>query len=93
MKNVFYGIKGVVTDSLGNPLDAMITIVDHDYENSEIFTDPDFGDYHRMLLPGTYDVEISSYGYETQSVEEVVVADTGATVVNVTLPQLETVLM
>ncbi|MBC8527207.1 MAG: carboxypeptidase regulatory-like domain-containing protein, partial [Candidatus Cloacimonetes bacterium] len=87
--NVFYGIRGLVTDSLGNPLDAMITVVDHDFDSSEVFTDPDVGDYHRMLLPGTYDLTFSSYGYVSQTITDIVVSDTGATIVDVELETAE----
>ncbi|MEA3475873.1 MAG: M14 family zinc carboxypeptidase [Candidatus Cloacimonadota bacterium] len=89
--NVFYGIKGVVTDTLANPLDAMITVVDHDFDNSEVFTDSDVGDYHRMLLPGTYDLTFSSYGYLPQTITGITVVDTGATIVNVELEEVETI--
>ncbi|MBS3767281.1 MAG: carboxypeptidase regulatory-like domain-containing protein [Candidatus Cloacimonetes bacterium] len=87
IKNVLFGIRGVVTDTSGAPLYAKITIPAHDYDNSEVYTDPDVGDYHRMLLPGTYDLEVSAYGYVTQEVNDVTVVDTGATVVNVELEE------
>ena len=89
--NVLYGIRGIVTDTLGNPLDAIITVVDHDFDNSEVFTDPDVGDYHRMLLPGTYDLTFSSYGYIPQTITDIAVVDTGATIVNVELEEAETI--
>ncbi len=89
--NVLYGIRGVVTDSLGNPLDAMITVVDHDFDSSQVFTDPDIGDYHRLLLPGTYDLTFSSYGYIPQTITDIAVVDTGVTIVNVTLAVAETI--
>jgi len=91
IENVFYGIRGVVTDTLANPIDAMITVVDHDFDNSEVFTDPDVGDYHRMLLPGTYDLTFSSYGYIPQTITDIAVVDTGATIVNVELEEAETI--
>lgn len=91
MKNVFYGIRGVVTDNMGNPLAATISIPGHDFDNSEVFTDPDAGDYHRMLLPGTYDLEFSAYGYETETINNVTVVDTGATIVNVTLNEADVI--
>ena len=87
IKNVNYGIRGVVTDIMGSPLDATITIVGHDFDNSEVFTDPDVGDYHRMLLPGTYDVEVSAYGYVTETFNNVTVSDTGATELDVILEE------
>jgi len=53
IKPVLYGIRGTVTDTSGTPLAATITIPGHDFDNSEVFTDPDVGDYHRMIFPET----------------------------------------
>ena len=91
IQNVYYGIRGVVTDTLGNPLDAMITVVDHDFDNSEVFTDPDVGDYYRMLLPGVYDITVSAYGFLPQTISSITVLDTGATRVDLELQETETI--
>ncbi|MEA2105622.1 MAG: M14 family zinc carboxypeptidase [Bacteroidota bacterium] len=65
MEECLYGIKGTVKNSNGDPLDAMIFIDGHDtyMDSSMVFTDPDLGDYHRMIEEGTYNVIASSYGY------------------------------
>ena len=91
IQNVYYGIRGIVTDSLGNPLYAMITVVDHDFDNSEVFTDPDLGNYHRMLSPGVYDITVSSYGFIPQTITNITVVDTGATRVDVELQEAQTI--
>jgi len=91
IKNVNYGIRGLVTDSLGNPLDAKITVVDHDFDHSEVYTDPDVGDYHRMLLPGTYDITVSAYAFIPQTIYNITVVDTGAVRVDVILQEAESV--
>ncbi|MDP8287890.1 MAG: M14 family zinc carboxypeptidase, partial [Candidatus Electryonea clarkiae] len=91
IKNVYYGIRGLVTDSLGNPLDAEITVVDHDFDHSEVYTDPEVGDYHRMLLPGVYDITVSSYAFIPQTITNITVSDTGATRVDVMLVEAESV--
>ncbi|MCP4678789.1 MAG: hypothetical protein GY854_25540 [Deltaproteobacteria bacterium] len=71
----FIGINGVVTDSAtGEPLRARILV---DPEGAPIFTDPDVGDYHRILLPGTYSLTALSPGYETTVVHNIVVPDEG----------------
>ncbi|MGE0084084.1 MAG: M14 family zinc carboxypeptidase [Desulfococcaceae bacterium] len=60
------GIRGIVTDSIsGEPLKAAIRVegIDHD-----VFTDPDAGDYHRMLVPGTYSIQVSATGYMERTV-------------------------
>lgn len=85
---VHKGIYGVVTDSLtGLPLNATIQITGI---NKDYYTDPDCGDYYRILKPGTYSMTVSSAGYDPQTIENIVVTDnTGkfkeATEVNVQL--------
>ncbi len=91
IQNVYYGIRGIVTDSLGNSLDAKITVVDHDFDHSEVYTDPDVGDYHRMLLPGVYDITVSAYAFIPQTITNITVSDTGATRVDVVLVEAESV--
>jgi carboxypeptidase D len=51
---VFTGVRGVVTDAeTGDPLLARITV---EPAGEPVFTDPSLGAYHRVLLPGFYDV-------------------------------------
>lgn len=54
MESVLFGVKGVVTDTVGTPLKAKITVVGHDVDNSQIWSDQQTGFYLRMLSPGTY---------------------------------------
>ncbi|MBN2790755.1 MAG: DUF2817 domain-containing protein [Candidatus Delongbacteria bacterium] len=85
---VHKGIYGIVTDyDTGLPLEAKIEITGID---KEYYTDPDFGDYYRVLKPGTYTMTVSAPGYTSQIINNVVVTDdTGsfreATEVNVQL--------
>lgn len=77
------GVRGLVTDSNnGLPVDATVRVtgIDHD-----VFTDPDVGDYYRMLLPGTYSLQFSADGYITQTVSGISVGSGAATVVDVSL--------
>ncbi|NOR44931.1 MAG: T9SS type A sorting domain-containing protein, partial [Candidatus Delongbacteria bacterium] len=82
------GIYGLVTDSVsGVPMDATIEIAGI---NKEYYTDPDHGDYYRILKPGTYSMTVSCPGFFTQTIDNIVVTDdTGvfkeATEVNVQL--------
>jgi len=65
MQLVLRGLRGIVTDcQTGAPLAATVRVVGVDHD---VYTDPDVGDYHRMLLPGTYAVEYSAPGYQTQT--------------------------
>jgi len=77
------GVRGVVTDSVtGQPVAATVRVtgIDHD-----VFTDPDVGDYQRMLLPGTYTVEFTAAGYQQKTVTNVSVTSGSATVVDAAL--------
>lgn len=58
------GVKGLVTDFEGNPLSAVISIAGNSKTKKN---DPDVGDYHRLLLPGTYNVTATVAGYEPQT--------------------------
>lgn len=63
------GIRGIVTDAgTGDALYATISIPEI---GKDVYTDPDVGDYHRMLESGTYTVECSVPGYPTQTVYNV----------------------
>ncbi len=67
LKEVTYGINGTVTNVDGEPLDAKIEIAAHDKDKSEVYTDPEKGDYYRPIEPGAYDVTYSSEGYISQT--------------------------
>jgi len=74
------GIRGMVTDATsGDPVAAEVRVVGHDIESMRSFvtTDPDVGDYHRLIEAGTYDLEFSADGYESGTVNGVVVPTAG----------------
>jgi Zinc carboxypeptidase/Carboxypeptidase regulatory-like domain/FlgD Ig-like domain len=87
LEESMYGLHGTVTNDLGYPLDARIFVLNHDELNTEIYTDSEIGDYHRLLAGGTYDVEFSTYGYEIQTFEDVTITNGAATVVDVVLTE------
>lgn len=58
------GVRGLVTDVFGTPLAAEVAVPARDLDRSETWTDPDVGDYHRLLLPATYDLRFSAAGFE-----------------------------
>ena len=61
-----YGFWGTVTDATtGEPVEAMIRVVDHDYFHSEVFSHLPQGVYHRPIMAGTYTVEVSAPCYQT----------------------------
>jgi carboxypeptidase D len=75
------GIRGVVSDGVtGAPLPATVTVTGRSHN---IYTDPDVGDYHRMLKPGTYTLNFAATGYDPVTVSNVIVSSGAATVLNV----------
>jgi hypothetical protein len=86
------GIHGVVTDPGGQPLDARVEIVGLDTaaDNSYAITDPDVGDYHRLLLPGSYHVLITATGHEPAEFYGVTVPAGGSTILDAVLVPLPT---
>ncbi len=81
------GIRGRVTDANGSPLAASVTVLDVDREadGSTVRTDPEVGDYHRLLLPGLYDLRVEATGYHAREIYGVAVTEGESTVVDVTL--------
>ncbi|MBN2498301.1 MAG: carboxypeptidase regulatory-like domain-containing protein [Deltaproteobacteria bacterium] len=81
------GVRGLVTDPQGAALHATVTVVGHDAsaERSEVQSDPAVGDYHRLLLPGSYDLRFAADGYVSQEVGGVVVGSGPATRLDVVL--------
>lgn len=77
MQRALRGARGLVTDAAtGAPLDATVDVAEI---GKLVRTDPDVGDYHRLLLPGAYTLVASAACYETQSAP-VTVVDGPATV-------------
>ncbi len=59
-----YGLHGEMTDAdTGEPIYGSIYIEEQYWP---IFTDPYLGDYHKPLLPGTYNVHFTANGYIEQ---------------------------
>ncbi len=87
LKQVNYGIKGIVTDNSGNPVEAKIEILEHDLDQdrSFVFSSPLLGDYYRPIIAGNYSVKVSAEGYESQIIENVEVANNSSTEVDVIL--------
>ncbi|MCD4795544.1 MAG: carboxypeptidase regulatory-like domain-containing protein, partial [Candidatus Cloacimonetes bacterium] len=73
------GLTGHITDAdTGNPIQAEIFV--EGVDNTGVFrypymSDEEFGRYYRLLINGTYDVTFSAYGYESQTINNVVISD------------------
>lgn len=86
LEQAHIGIRGVVTDAATDePVYAKIEIAGRDHP---VYTDPDFGDYHRVLLPGVYDVTCIAPGYVPQTVSGVTVESGAAVRINFELNTL-----
>ena len=71
-----YGLEGIVTDALsGDPVQATVFINNY----YPTFTDPTAGDYHKYVLPGTYSITVVANGYETMTIDGIVVTENNAT--------------
>lgn len=80
---IHQGVRGVITDSLtGQPLAATIRVLDIDHD---VYTDPDLGDYYRLLLPGQYSLVYEAEGYGSKREDSVVVMESSPTQVDVQL--------
>ncbi len=80
-----YGIRGTVTDTDGNPVEAKIFIDAHDADGSWVMSSSVHGDYYRPIKAGTYTVTVSAPCYDTQTFTDVNVQDMQATILNVSL--------
>jgi hypothetical protein len=92
LQQVGKGMKGLVTDASNNePVAAMAWISNTSNNFWPVYCDPAVGDFHKFLLPGTYNLKVTANGYQAATINNIVVSDTGATRVNVQLqPQTGT---
>ncbi len=85
IENTYYGIRGIVTDTSGNPVKAKIQIPSHDFNSSEVYSDSITGAYYRMIAPGTYTLTFSADNYVAQTFSNVQAINFQATELNVQL--------
>ena len=77
------GIRGLVTDrNTGDALWAKVLVADRE---QPVFSNPEVGNYHRLLLPGEYDISVEAHGYIRYYVDGVEVAEGPAARVDVPL--------
>ncbi len=80
MSRALTGIRGRVTDAgSGAPLDAVVQVQGMAAPNS-VRTDPDVGDYHRVIGPGAYTLRASAACYQDATAPVTVTANMSATV-------------
>ncbi|MFZ0389494.1 MAG: M14 family zinc carboxypeptidase [Calditrichia bacterium] len=87
MEQAFNGIRGVVTDAeTGLPVEAGIEVIG--YPNVPVYSDPDLGDFYRLLMPGSYDLVVSAEYYSADTLHNITVLDSGFTEISVQLQPL-----
>jgi carboxypeptidase D len=70
MEQTHTGLRGVVTDAVtGAGLEATITVSGR----KAVKADPAFGNYYKLLRPGTYSVTVTMPGYATKVISPVVI--------------------
>ncbi len=84
------GFQGTVTNSNGEPLEATITIANHDKDNSFVKTNPTHGLYYRPIEPGTWNITYQAEGYIEQTHTLTINSTQSKVIKNVTLDKLET---
>lgn len=86
LSEALYGVRGVATSAAtGLPLAARVTVMSHDADSSQVYSDPTVGDYHRLIAPGTWTLKFEATGYVPQTITGVSVADFNTTILNVQL--------
>jgi len=74
-----YGLDGIVTDAItGDPVAAAIFVNDY----FPTYSDPTAGDYHKYVLPGTYSITVVANGYQSQTINNIVVTANSSTTTN-----------
>ena len=88
MEWVLRGVRGVIRDAqTGQPVRGAVRTEGFHHL---VFSDGAAGDYHRILLPGTYTVWFYAPGYVSQRVTNVVVGSGAATRLDVALQPVST---
>jgi len=86
LKQVNYGIHGVVTDAVTNtPIEARMTVVGKESFETWTPTELPEGDYYRPIKAGTYDVKYEAECYESLTLTGITIADYQKIVQNVQL--------
>tara|TARA_B100000579_G_scaffold205165_1_gene167699 strand:- start:606 stop:2552 length:1947 start_codon:yes stop_codon:yes gene_type:complete len=79
IEQIHTGVKGFVSDvTSGQALPAMITVSEID---RPILNHENFGDYYRLLNPGTYEITASSFGY-MPSTKTIIISDNSISELN-----------
>ena len=74
-----YGLEGIITDaSTGDPVTAIVFVNNY----FQCYNNPEVGDYHKYVLPGSYSITVIANGYASQTIEDVTVEPLSSTIIN-----------
>lgn len=86
LEQVRSGVIGIVKDSLKNePLSAAVKVSEI---GKTVYTDPDSGDYYRLLEPGSYQFLFEAEDYYPQLINNVIVDSGSVTHLNIMMKQV-----
>lgn len=86
LKQVNYGLRGVVTDAVTNqPIKAKVTVIGKESFDSWTPTELPYGDYYRPIKAGIYTVLYEAECYETMTLTGVYINDKQTVIKNVKL--------
>jgi len=77
-----FGVHGVIKNQADEPVEAMVIVQELDWP---AYSDPLLGDYHRFLLPGSYNLWVWANGYQPQVVPVTVTKESKAAQQDITL--------
>lgn len=80
-----YGIHGYVKNEKGQAISAKIEILNHDIDNSEVYSDSTNGFFTRYLKAGTYSLKISADSFIESVMDTIIVVDGEQTQITSTL--------
>jgi hypothetical protein len=74
LENALYGIHGHVINSISSaPVQANVFIKGHDFDNSNVYSDPLTGKFTRLLAPGSWNLTFSAVGYRDTTLNSLIV--------------------
>lgn len=89
MEETLNGFHGLVTDGCtGLPVKAKVFVNNHDADSSHVYTSLPIGNYYRPITPGTYSVTYSAPGYQSVTLNNIVVTANAGVEHNVVLQPL-----
>ncbi len=89
MEETFNGFHGLITDACtGLPVKAKVFVNNHDADSSHVFSSLPIGNYYRPIFPGTYSVTYSAPGYQSVTINNLVITAGTGIEQNVTLQPL-----